>query len=151
MMTVGPTLDGGLKLVPEEEQDWDVLLKIAGDAQGDLPQKLAGLMDEDSMWEDIVMPELATEFSSQRSYVSGVVEKARKAEEDEVIIRRDDAEQWYGALNQARLALEEKYGFGPRELRDADEISDEDMRSAYFRDEFYVTIQSLLMQYVLTD
>ena len=56
-MTIGPTIAGGLKLVPEEDEDWLILLEIANDGDSDLSQRLATLMDEDSMWEDIVVPE----------------------------------------------------------------------------------------------
>jgi len=116
-MTIAPTVSGGLKLIPEEEQDWMVLLEIAHDGDGDLAQHFAGLMDEDSMWEDIVVPELESEFSAQRKTVLKAVMEAREKESDGLIIERKDAEEWYGALNQARLAMEGKYRFGLRVLR----------------------------------
>ncbi len=150
-MTIAPTVSGGLKLIPEEDQDWVVLLKIAHDGDGDLAQHFAGLMDEDSMWEDIVVPELESEFSTQRKKVLKDVMEARERKSDGLIIDRKDAEIWYGAFNQARLAMEEKYRFGPREFRDSDDFEDEEMRSAYFRNEFYGTVQSLLLEYVMVD
>lgn len=77
-MTVGPTVAGGLKLVPETEHDWMLLIGIAGDSDSDLAGRLAGLMDEDSMWDEIVAPELAEEFSKQRITVVKEVMRAKK-------------------------------------------------------------------------
>jgi len=150
-MTIGPTVGGGLKLVPEEEQDWLVLLEIAHDGDNDLASELAGLMDEDSMWDEIVVPELQTEFSTQRRLVLKAIIEARSSGDEEVVIEPGDAESWYGALNQARLALESEYRFGPRELNNPGKIESAKMRSAYFRNDFYCTVQSLLLKYVMSD
>jgi len=150
-MTIAPTLSGGLKLLPEEDEDWFILLEIAQDGDADLARHFADLMDEDSMWEDIVMPELASDFSKQRETVMNAVVQAKKRDEDEVVIELADADAWYGALNQARLAMEAKYQFGPRELRDPSQLKSKEMRSAYFRNDFYCTVQSLLLEYVMDD
>ncbi|MGB0144878.1 MAG: hypothetical protein ACPGAP_08905, partial [Akkermansiaceae bacterium] len=74
-MTIGPTVAGGLKLIPEEDQDWLVLLEIAKDGDGRLSRRLAGLMDEESMWNEIVVPELEEDFSKQRLEVVMAVMK----------------------------------------------------------------------------
>ncbi len=111
-MTIGPTLSGGLKMVPDEDQDWAVLLGIADDGEGDLAKRLAGLMDEDSMWDEVVRPELEEEFEDQRMQVVKMVRKARKSPDGEVVIEKETAEIWYGALNQARIALNEEYDLG---------------------------------------
>ena len=150
-MTIGPTVGGGLKLVPEEKQDWMVLLQITQDGDAEVAKKFGGLMDEDSMWDEIVVPELEADFDRQRKLVLKAVLEARALGDEEVVIGSEDAETWYGALNQARLALEEEYQFGPRELSDPDEIADDQTRSAYYRNDFYSTIQSLLLQYVMGD
>lgn len=150
-MTITPTLSGGLKLQPEEEQDWLILFEIANDGDADLAQQFSELMDEDSMWEEIVQPELETEFSKQRKTIVDAVRQAQEAGEDELVIEQADADAWYGALNQARLAIEAKHQFGPRELHDLDELKDPEMRSAYFRNDFYCSVQSLLLEYVMVD
>lgn len=150
-MTLAPTLDGGLQLVPEVEQDWLVLLEIAADGSEDFAQRFAGLMDEDSMWEDIVVPDLQVEFSAQRTHVLEAVKKARHTESGEILIGPADADLWYGALNQARLTMESQYHFGPREFADPEEIVDPVMRSAFLRDEFYLTLQSLIMRFVMEE
>lgn len=150
-MTIGPTIAGGLKLIPEEDQDWLILLEIANDGDSDLSNRLAALMDEDSMWEDIVVPELEQDFTRQRMDVMLEVVKAKGEGEEAIHIERENAETWYGALNQARLAIEAKYKFGPREFSLPDEITDSEEKSAYFRNDFYCTVQSLLLRYVLND
>ncbi len=150
-MTIGPTIAGGLKLVPEADQDWLILLEIANDGDSDLSRRFASLMDEDSMWEEIVVPELEQEFTKQRLDVMMVVVKAKGGNEEAIHIDKEGAETWYGALNQARLALESKHKFGPRELNSPKEIKDPEARSAYFRNDFYSTIQSLLLRYVMVD
>jgi hypothetical protein len=149
-MTIGPTIAGGLKLVPEEEQDWEVLLEIANDGKGGLAGRLGGLMDEDAMWEEIVVPELEETFSRQRLEVVRAVMKAREANEP-VHIDRESADTWYGALNQARLELEAKYHFGPSEDRNPEKMTDREAKAAYYRNEFYGAVQTLLLQYVFPD
>jgi hypothetical protein len=149
-MTIGPTVAGGLKLIPEEDQDWLVLLEIAKDGDGKLSKRLAGLMDEDSMWDEIVVPELEEEFSKQRLEVVMAVMKA-KGEGEDIHIDQECAETWYGALNQARLELEAEFQFGQREEMDPDGIKDGAARAAFYRSDFYTTVQSLLLRYVLKE
>lgn len=150
-MTITPTLSGGLKLIPEEEQDWEVLLKIAYDGEGRLGEHFASLMNDGAMWEEIVVPELEAEFSGQREMVLRAVQEARGSEGGELVIEREDAAAWYGAFNQARLVLEQRHRFGSSELIKVEAIEDGAMRSAYFRNEFYGAVQSLLLEYVMCD
>lgn len=149
-MTIGPTVAGGLKLVPEEKQDWEVLQTIALDGEGKLSERFGDLMDEDAVWEEIVVPELEGDFSRQREEVAKEVARA-KASDEPIHIEKDRAEIWYGALNQARLELEARFKFGPRELRNPGEMGSGEERSAFFRNDFYCTVQSLLLRYVMTD
>ena len=149
-MNVGPTVAGGVKVVAESEHDWMLLIGIAGDSDSDLPGRLAGLMDKDSMWDEIVVPELTEEFSKQRLAVVKEVMKA-KAEEDDIHIVKSNVEVWYGALNQARLALEEQYKFGAREDVDPNMFEDTATRAAYFRNNFYNYVQGLLLENVMVD
>jgi hypothetical protein len=147
-MTLGPTVGGGLKLIPEEVQDWLVLLEIAADAHQDLASSFAKLMDEDAMWDEIVVPELETEFGAQKKHVLQVVRKARRSNQEEIIIDVQDADLWYGALNQARLSLENQYRFGAMNLSSANDIEEREARSAYLRNDFYLTLQSLILRYI---
>ena len=145
-MTVMPTINGGIKLTPENDKDWAVLKAIAFDAHEELAARLGRLMDEESMWEDIVVPDLKTHFSGQLDHVVKAVNEGK--EKDEITIPKEEGELWYGALNQARLGLESKYHFGQEEDIGPDELKEEE-RQGYLRGRFYCTIQTVLMEYVL--
>lgn len=159
-MKVMPTLEGGLRIAVETATDWLVLEQIAADAlQGGeekLPSRLSALMDEESEWEEIVIPELKDFFSGQLHKVADTVHQAQKdadpaAEppEGKVFIVREDGQQWYGALNQARLALESRYKFGP--TQEVSEVNSFPVakRSAFIRSQFYCALQSVLLEHVL--
>lgn len=102
------------------------------------------------MWDEIVVPELAEEFSKQRIQVVKEVMRA-KEEDSDIHILKGSVDVWYGALNQARLALEDKYKFGAREEVDPKIFEDPSVRAAYFRNNFYSHVQGLLLQYVMVD
>ena len=116
-MIVLPTLNGGIKLVIEREQDWDNLKSISDDAAEDFSKRFSLLMDEDSMWDEIVEPELKDQFSSQVTFVKKQVELAFDNSVDdfeeelpEISIAKEEAELWYGALNQAVCHLRRSSG-----------------------------------------
>lgn len=147
-MNVIPTLEGGLAIQPETEADWMVLETICTDVgrPAHLAESLAGLMDDETDWEDLVVPDLEQGFSGQCEFVRAAVEDARGRSAQGVFIKKHDAEKWYGAINQARLSLEARYGLhGVEEFGDAPA----ELRSAHFRDRFYLQLQSLLLEYVM--
>ncbi len=155
-----PTIEGGLRIDVETATDWLVLEQIAPDAlQGGaekLPSRLGALMDEESGWDEVVIPELQDFFSGQLRKVADTVFEAQKdagaqgeVPDGEVLIVREDGAEWYGALNQARLALERRYKFGPsQEATDVEEFSAA-KRSAFIRSQFYCALQSVLLEHVL--
>ncbi len=149
-MNVLPTLEGGLCILPESDTDWAELEFISADVgrSAHLAESLADLMDEDSEWEEYVVPDLEESFNHQCRYVSAVIERAREDNELAVFITPEDAEKWYGAINQARLALESRYQL--EAIKDAEGLEGE-LRSAYFRDRFYLFLQSMLLDYVIRD
>ena len=162
-MKLMPTIEGGLRIEIETPTDWLVLEQIAHDALdgGDdrLPQRLGALMDEQSDWEEVVIPELKSFFNGQISCVTaGVqrgqadVELGKEEASGEVFITKEEADDWYGALNQARLALEARFKFGESEeiedLKDLEDFSDA-KRSAFVRNHFYNALQGVLLEYIL--
>ncbi len=151
-MNVIPTLDGGLRLEIEEASDWQALMAISLDAERDLASDLSELMDVEAMWEEIVVPELQEHFTSQIDTVTKAIREAKKTEiagkDTELHIQKGDAETWYGALNQARLALEDRYQFGAMTEEAFEKIPDP-QRQAYFRERFYCHLQSVLIEYVM--
>lgn len=113
-----------------------------------LAESLAGLMDEESDWEELVVPDLEQSFSSQCRFVQASIDAARERDEKALFIKPRDAEKWYGAVNQARLSLQARYKL--HELDDP-EGAPAELRSAHFRDRFYLMLQSLLLEYVMED
>ncbi|WP_193212748.1 DUF2017 family protein [Luteolibacter marinus] len=151
-MKVAPTLQGGLRIDVESPVDWMVLRCIPYDARGgdlDLAERVAAPMAGDEGeedWREFVLPDLRDTFNSQLSTIEDALAEATDEEQSgEVHIAREDAELWYGGLNQARLALEERYDFSnanPLEMTPG-------MRSAWFRSQFYLHVQSVLLEHVM--
>ena len=161
-MKVMPTLEGGLRIDVETATDWLVLEQIAPDAlQGGvekLPDRLSALMDEESGWDEVVIPELREFFSGQLRKVAETVFRAQGKvapeekdwdAEGRLFIEREDGAEWYGALNQARLALERRYKFGPTQEVTSVESFPAAKRSAFIRSQFYCALQSVLLEHVL--
>jgi hypothetical protein len=150
-MKVLPTMEGGLCILPESEADWEELELICSDAvrPSHLAESLADLMDEQSEWDEYVVPDLEENFQSQTRFVNAAIENARKSQEAVVFISPAQAEKWYGALNQARLSLHARYDVEEmNETAHLDEMEPEP-RSAYFRNRFYLLLQSMLLEFVL--
>ena len=155
-MIVLPTLNGGIKLVIERDQDWDNLKSISDDAAEDFSKRFSLLMDEDSMWDEIVEPELKDQFSSQVKFVKKQVELAFDNSVDdfeeelpEISITREEAELWYGALNQARLSFEDKFRKEVEALKEAGKIENGEVVRALFRNQFYFGFQSEIMAHTM--
>ena len=151
-----PTLEGGLRIEVETAIDWLVLEQIAPDAlkggAENLPNRLSALMDEESEWDEMVVPELEDFFTGQLRMVRDTVHSAQEEATDsegQFFIKRADGAQWYGALNQARIALETQYKFGPgQELKEVESFP-APKRSAFIRSQFYCALQSVLLEHVL--
>jgi hypothetical protein len=157
-MRLAPILRGGIRIDADSLDDWMVLNAICTDA-ANLPgvplyDRLAQKMPRDPDWEEFVAPDIRSQFSDQIDHVSRAISSASKDEEyaGSVFITREDASQWYGALNQARMTLEQIYHLSELgdfvALDDLGAIGDE-KRSAVIRGHFYSTFQCLLIEYVL--
>lgn len=156
-MKITPTLEGGLRVDAEEPGDWLLLNSIANDAfccDEGLAERLGKLVTDEEVagdWRDFVLPDLEEQFSSALLHVTTAIASARLESADgpgPLWISREDGFQWFSALNQARLALEEKFRFGPSETNDPAELPPE-LRTAFLRSQFYCAIQSLLLEHVL--
>ena len=163
-MTIMPTMEGGLRLGIEEPREWGNLEQIAADALGDgdskLAERLGALMDEESDWEEVVIPELRVYFSEQLGTVTRAVREAQQEareepDEDgeigEIFIKRNEAEAWYGALNQARLALESRFRFGPSDDLTMEGVQGftQDKLEGFVRMRFYTGLQGVLLDYAM--
>lgn len=156
-MKVAPTLEGGLRIDTEDLGDWEILHAILHDAQrggSDLANDLGGLIGKDAGaedWQEYVVPDLRSEFQGQLDLVATAIGTAMRSAEGgpgSVWIKPAEGFIWYGALNQARLAIEETHHFGPGEGIDPDQLPPA-RRSAYIRSRFYLIIQSMLLDHVL--
>lgn len=151
-MKVAPTLEGGLKISVESAVDWMVLRCIPHDARGgdlDLADHLSSQMtgkDGEDDWREFVLPDLRDNFNAQISTIEDALDSfSEELEEGEIFIEKEQADFWYGGINQARIALEERYDFSsedPIEMPPG-------LRSAWFRSQFYLHVQSLLLEHVM--
>lgn len=156
-MKILPTLEGGLRIDIEDDGDWKVLQGITRDAlvcDESLGHRMGNLITEEAGaadWLEYIIPDLEASFRNELSHVATVVAAARVecgGEAGPLWITREDADHWYGALNQARLALEEVYHFGPGDHVDLAALPI-NARNAFLRSQFYCAVQSLLLEYVM--
>ena len=159
-MRILPTLEGGLCILPESETDWQEPQLICSDEQrsGLIAESLADLMDEQCEWAEYVTPDLERGFQEQTQMVAEVLHRARGSEQPAIFITPDEAEKWYGAINQARLSLQAGYQLDEldelddlEELDDLDDLDDlePELKSAYYRNRFYLLLQSMLLEYIM--
>ncbi|MEM9081937.1 MAG: hypothetical protein AAGC74_14730 [Verrucomicrobiota bacterium] len=156
-MKVLPTLEGGLRVELEDEQDWSIFQELLDDARGrreDWLAKRLGVLMEEEDWETYVIPDLAAHFGEQVGEVAQALADAKKEADGyagELFIARKQGEAWYGVLNQARLALEGEWKFGGMdEAEGLDWESEEPAKvAALMRSQLYLLLQSQLMEFVL--
>ena len=156
-MKVAPTVEGGLRIDAEEPGDWRLLQGIAHDAvSGDegLARRLGRLITAEEVaedWSEYVIPDLEAGFAAEVLQVTTAIAAARFEAGDgpgPLWITREDAFPWYGTLNQARLALEQRFHFGGHETVDPADLPPV-ARAAFLRSHFYCAIQSLLLEHAL--
>jgi hypothetical protein len=154
---ITPTLEGGLRIDAEDAGDWLLLNGIANDAltcDEGLATRLGKLVTDEEVagdWRDFVVPDLEDQFSSALLHVTTVIASARLEAGDgpgSLWITPEDGSQWFSALNQARLAIEEQSHFGPSEMIDPEDLPPQ-RRSVFLRSLLYCAIQSLLLEHVM--
>jgi len=148
---------GGLRIDAEGEADWhllDMIILDAASCDRGLADRLADAIGDQEIagdWSEWVVPELEEGFEAELGHVKMVIETARSEASGGVgplwIIPRE-AQRWYGALNQARLALEAIHHFGPSDGIDPDKLAPE-KRGAFMRSQFYCALQSALLERVM--
>lgn len=157
-MKIAPTIEGGLRIDPENEIDWHVLRAIILDANGsdnDLASRLGDLISHEKIsedWQDIVVPDLRESFSDDLHHVYAAIETAAafpNQEGNPIWITRDDANKWYSALNQARLTLEDQYHFGQNPESNPENFIPL-RQEAFARSQFYCGLQSLILDHAMT-
>jgi hypothetical protein len=156
-MNILPTLEGGLRIDVEDADDWQILSSITNDAiscDENLAKRLGRLITDEDVapdWREFVVPDLEEGFNADVQHVTNAIATARYncgGGAGPLWITPDDGLRWYSALNQARLALEETYHFGPSEtihLAGLPVVQ----RAAFIRSHFYCAVQSLLLEHVM--
>jgi hypothetical protein len=156
-MKVAPTLAGGLKIEAEVPGDWEVLHSILRDAAAgrvDLAERLGRKMKEGEAgadWEDYVVPDLRAEFCAQVVLVEEAVQMAAAASSGgagAVFIPAGEVLSWFGALNQARLGLEDRYKFGDDAAVNLAGMSAA-RRSGFLRGRFYAAVQEIMLTHLM--
>jgi len=157
-MKILPTIEGGLRIDPENAADWHILRAIVLDANGhqiDLATRLGEMISHEKIsedWQDIVVPDLRESFADDLHHVYASIETAAAFPNESgtpIWITRADAHQWYSALNQARLAIEEKYQFGNNP--ESDPKNRKPLRhEALVRSRIYCGLQTLILDHALS-
>ena len=156
-MKIMQTLEGGLRVDLEDGEDWEILLGILRDATScevKLADRLGNMVTAEEVaedWKEFIIPDLDATFDADLAHVSNSISAARMEAAGgpgPLWISKDDAFHWYSALNQARLAIEEKYHFGPSEEVDPAKLTTESS-GAFLRSLIYTNLQSLLLDRVL--
>ena len=118
--------------------------------------------DEDeeinSDWRDHVLPDMLAEFSRQLDMLSEDLAQASRFEdrggdeEYQFLIPNDHIELWYGAINQARLVMQERYDFPKVETPEAIEaLMGSETLGPYLISRFYTEIQGILLAVMTRD
>ena len=156
-MKILPTLEGGLRIDTEDAGDWQLLQGITNDAVScdeSLAHRLGNLITDPDVapdWREYIVPDLEEGFSADVQHVTTAIASAQLESAGgpgPLWITRDDGFHWYSALNQARLAIEERFHFGPSESIHPASLPPR-QRSAFLRSQFYCAVQSLLLEHVL--
>ncbi|WP_411826016.1 hypothetical protein [Luteolibacter sp. AS25] len=156
-MKIAPTIEGGLRMDPENKEDWHILRAIILDANSpeyDLASRMGDLVTDEKVaedWQDIIVPDLRESFSDDLHYIYASIEAAAAFEdngETPIWITQEDAPKWYSALNQARLSLEEKYKFGPDPESDPANLTPL-RHEALLRNHFYSALQCCILDHAM--
>jgi hypothetical protein len=156
-MKASPTLEGGLRIDAEEASDWEILRSIITDANGypeDLASRLGGLISPEAGaedWQEYIVPDLREGFQDDLHLIGAGIDAAifhASGGPGSIWITPEDCFSWYSSLNQARLALEEHFHFGPNDISEVKNLTIEG-RTAFVRSKFYCAIQGLLLDHVM--
>lgn len=151
-MKAAPTLDGRLRIDLESKIDLAALQSITTDARSiarDLADRLADGITEPTIaadWKTYVTDELKHGFNGQLKLIDDALHEVKEPTGETLFITGENAMEWYGALNQARMALEERYLIS--DITDINQLQGSE-RQALMRAQFYQTFQSMIFQYLV--
>ena len=112
-----------------------------------------GADDINADWREYTLPDFREQFSRQIDTVQADLAAAREKPGTsegpfhDVTVPLDHVDAWYGALNQARLVMQERYRFPEKETPEAlFELLESENIGPYFTSRFYMEIQSVLLE-----
>jgi len=120
--------------------------------RGQPPETIA---EDVADWKNFVVPDLRTRNVEALERVEADVRNARpsgkrRKPQFEIAIAIDAVDQWYSALNQARLVLQEKYHLpDEHEVLSLERLFARGQWRAYFQSRFYAEIQCWLLELVM--
>ena len=104
-------------------------------------------------WKEFVVPDLHLQFEEALNQMEGDLSSAASSKEDSgntyaIEIPLSHVPQWYSALNQARLVLQEKYRL-PAESNpmSVEELIAKGQWRAYIQSRFYAELQCWLLEF----
>ena len=108
-------------------------------------------------WSDHVLPDLQNEFAQQLDTVNLDLKAATQSESEDAegpvfsfVIPFNHADHWFGALNQARLVMQERYRFPENETEETmTRFLTEETIKPYLIDQFYTQMQAMLLDLML--
>jgi len=142
-----------IRIEIEDANDWRLFTRMlmdAGDENYDPAADATVHMHDDETtedWLEFVVPDLREQFDASLLRVSKMIEKARKAQsggKGGFLIPRDAAEDWYGTLNRARLALELKHRLAAPTNNPS---ASSNLMAARRRERFYCVLQCLILEH----
>lgn len=140
---------GALRVVRHNKYDMAVLHELISHDLRGLPRRLREDLDFEPEWGNPLGPNSIEEYSSQRNFVVEAVTTALEADEKKIVIDLGEGEAWYGALNQARITIDEEFEVSKLGNPSLDEINDEDLRFACSRFWIYYSIQMAVLEEVI--
>lgn len=147
--------EGDMEVLIETDLEKEIFPCIERDARvlGEewLSDSMGPDFDEEwfANWQEWIQPEIQDAYNMQLS----AIRKFGKIKDNVAFVPRMFVELWYGAVNQARMALEEIYGFTEENIpEDREEAMSyvvqwsEDKQGAYQRSHFYTWLQEILLE-----
>ena len=106
-------------------------------------------------WSEYVIPDLEQSFGTALDVLTKDIENVdSEAEEDgkmsyRISVRSEHADQWYSALNQARLVLAARYNLPITDAKSVEPEPIDERWIALAQSDFYAFIQSFLLETVM--
>lgn len=155
-MKIRFTTEGDCEILIENDMEKEIFPCIIRDARSQGREWMSDSLGPDfedewfPCWQEWVQPEVQQAFSAQLESVN----KRRKDVNNVIRIPAKELELWYGAVNQARMVLDDIFHFLDDDLSDDfDEVMSDyagqweaEKQGAYHRMHFYAWFQEIMLE-----